>query len=137
MDKEEKCEVRNLTCVTFPTKKQCRGIGVGGCVCKCHFKYRLDWLITNFMYILLIHIFTFLNHIYKQFRILHLKQLRSRYEKVVSNFYYHCSKDTIIGNVLFSSSGLLHCDNHHFLHRWRNRDRSVRLQKVWNWNVFF
>ena len=34
MDKDEKCEVKNLTCVTFPTKKQCRGIGVGGCVCK-------------------------------------------------------------------------------------------------------
>ena len=37
MDPEEKCEVKNLTCVTFPTKKQCRGIGVGGCVCKCSY----------------------------------------------------------------------------------------------------
>ena len=31
---EEKCEVRNLTCVKFPTVKQCQGIGMGGCLCK-------------------------------------------------------------------------------------------------------
>jgi len=29
---EEKCEVRNLTCVKFPTVKQCQGIGMGGCL---------------------------------------------------------------------------------------------------------
>ena len=50
MDKEEKCEVKNLTCVTFPTKKQCSGIGVGGCVCKCDFTYRVNRLITNDLY---------------------------------------------------------------------------------------
>ena len=31
---EEKCEVRNLSCVEFPTVKQCQGISVGGCLCK-------------------------------------------------------------------------------------------------------
>ena len=31
---EKKCEVRNLTCVKFPTVKQCQGIGMGGCICK-------------------------------------------------------------------------------------------------------
>ena len=31
---EEKCEVRNLSCVAFPTMKQCQGIAMGGCACK-------------------------------------------------------------------------------------------------------
>ena len=31
---EDKCEVRNLSCVAFPTIKQCKGIAMGGCVCK-------------------------------------------------------------------------------------------------------
>ena len=33
----EKCKVKNMSCVAFPTKKQCSGIGLGGCVSK--FKY--------------------------------------------------------------------------------------------------
>ena len=28
----EKCVVRNMSCVVFPTRDQCQGIGVGGCV---------------------------------------------------------------------------------------------------------
>ena len=31
---EEQCNVRNLSCVAFPTVKQCTGISVGGCMCK-------------------------------------------------------------------------------------------------------
>ena len=31
---DEKCEVRNLSCVAFPTKMQCQGIAMGGCVGK-------------------------------------------------------------------------------------------------------
>ena len=30
----EKCKVKNMSCVAFPTKKQCSGIGLGGCVSK-------------------------------------------------------------------------------------------------------
>ena len=28
---EKKCKVNNLNCVKFPTTKDCKGIGVGGC----------------------------------------------------------------------------------------------------------
>ena len=31
----DKCEVRNLTCVNFPTVEQCSGIAMGGCLGKC------------------------------------------------------------------------------------------------------
>ena len=31
-DNEDKCEVRNLTCVNFPTRTQCSGIAMGGCM---------------------------------------------------------------------------------------------------------
>lgn len=31
-DNEDKCEVRNLTCVKFPTRTQCSGIAMGGCM---------------------------------------------------------------------------------------------------------
>ena len=31
-DNEDKCEVRNLTCVKFPTRNQCSGIAMGGCM---------------------------------------------------------------------------------------------------------
>ena len=34
---DEKCEVRNLSCVAFPTKMQCQGIAMGGCVGKFFF----------------------------------------------------------------------------------------------------
>ena len=34
---DEKCEVRNFSCVAFPTKKQCQGIAMGGCVGKFFF----------------------------------------------------------------------------------------------------
>ena len=29
---DEKCEVRNFTCVNFPTRSQCTGIAMGGCL---------------------------------------------------------------------------------------------------------
>ena len=29
---DEKCEVRNFTCVSFPTRSQCTGIAMGGCL---------------------------------------------------------------------------------------------------------
>ena len=35
---DEKCEVRNLSCVAFPTKMQCQGIAMGGCVGKFFFR---------------------------------------------------------------------------------------------------
>lgn len=31
-ENEDKCEVRNLTCVKFPTRNQCSGIAMGGCL---------------------------------------------------------------------------------------------------------
>ena len=33
----EKCKVKNMSCVAFPTKKQCSGIGLGGCVSKLNY----------------------------------------------------------------------------------------------------
>lgn len=30
----DKCQVQNMTCVKFPTMKQCHGISFGGCICK-------------------------------------------------------------------------------------------------------
>ena len=33
----EKCKVKNMSCVAFPTKKQCSGIGLGGCVSKFNY----------------------------------------------------------------------------------------------------
>ena len=33
----EKCRVKNMSCVAFPTKKQCSGIGLGGCVSKFNY----------------------------------------------------------------------------------------------------
>ena len=33
----EKCRVKNMSCVAFPTKKQCSGIGLGGCVSKSNY----------------------------------------------------------------------------------------------------
>ena len=34
MEEPGKCKVQNLTCVEFPTTKQCQGISFGGCICK-------------------------------------------------------------------------------------------------------
>merc|ERR1712226_945573 len=41
-----------------------------------------------------------------------------------------CVKDTVVGDVLFSSRGLFHCDNDHLLHCWWNWNRSLCLQKT-------
>ena len=50
---DEKCEVRNLSCVAFPTKMQCQGIAMGGCVGKLFFvksKVRKIYVFTNFFF---------------------------------------------------------------------------------------
>ena len=50
---DEKCEVRNLSCVAFPTKMQCQGIAMGGCVGKFFFvksKEKKIYVFTNFFF---------------------------------------------------------------------------------------
>lgn len=38
MEMDDKCLVKNMSCVTFPTRKQCQGITIGGCICNFFYK---------------------------------------------------------------------------------------------------